>query len=666
MERTFEIWKSDGFTPDEILKVHRHLEEVVASPSFATSKRASDFLQLVVGHALEGDFEALRERMIGAEMFGRPINYDTGSDSVVRVKATEVRRKLAQFYSEKDDHGVRIELPSGSYVPRFCFEPIKLPSDGQVTEFPPHTEQPNKQRFQPVALKAEAERAHSQTKDDAAFPSAMWRKAAATWRSSPLLMVGFAVLMVTVAFAVTRWVLIPRMAASVHSIAILPLENHSGVPEQEYFADGMTKELADDLSQTSSLHVAPVTSVMSYKGTSKPLQEIARELSVEGVVQGSVLREGGLVLVSVRLTNVKTNNVIWAHTYIRELTTALAWQGEVAETIAKEIDHSVTPKAQAHFERNRPVDPAAQDLYLHGKYLLESEDCTNAADFLSAAINIDFNYPQAQASLAFCDGHLGETDRIDSIDAFAMQKIEAQKSVELDDSLADGHAELANAAINLNWDWATAGTEFRRALELAPKSASIHEEYERYLVRTGRERETMAEIQRNEDMDPFSSRLYHLEGLILYDCRQYDQALMLIQKVRTLDIPQPNWHFLLGEIYAEKGDYANSLAEFLHAGTRPQANGHLGNMYARENKVDDAMELISHLEDSVRTEGVGRYEIALVYAGLGKKDEAFKWLEEAYKARDEGLTYLKIDPCLDPLRSDPRFNDLLSRVGLTQ
>jgi len=176
----------------------------------------------------------------------------------------------------------------------------------------------------------------------------------------------------------------------------------------------------------------------------------------------------------------------------------------------------------------------------------------------------------------------------------------------------------------------------------------------------------MAEIERSEGLDPFSSRLYHLEGFILYYCRQYDQALLLVQKVRTLDIPQPNWHFLLAEIYAEKGSYADSIAEFSRAGTRPQAMGHLGNVYARSGQSEAALDVITHLEETVKNEGIGRYEIALVYAGLGKKTEAFKWLEEAYKTRDEGLSYLKIDPCLDPLRTDPRFDDLLSRVGLAQ
>ncbi len=658
---------TDGLTPGQILQVRHHLDEVLASPAFAGSKRARDFLQLIVGHALKGDFDSLRERMIGAEMFGRPIGYDTGSDSVVRVKATEVRKKLAQYYRESASPTLRIELPSGSYVPRFCFESAETLEHDEIGSISPVAPRRGVERRQEQSTVTEADLSKRMPdKRDVLRPLSMWRRPAHTQNVGLGLWIGSALLALAALISGKRWYLHSNAASSIHSVAILPLRNFSGVPAQEYFADGMTQELVSDLGQVSTLHVAPIASVMRYKGTSKTEPEIARELAVDGVVEGSVQREGNQVLISVQLTDGKTNHPVWAHTYVRDLATALAWQGEVAQTIVKEIDLGVTQQSQARFRRNRPIDPVAQDLYTHGKYLLEAEDCTNGADYFRAALNVSFNYPQAQAALAFCDGHLGESDRMDSNDAFSMQMIEARRAIELDNSLAEGHAELANAEINLNWDWAAGGAEFRRALQLSPRSASIHEEYESYLVRTGRVREALAEIQKSGDLDPFSSRLFHLEGSILYYCRQYDQALQLIQKVRTLDIPPPNWHFLLGEIYAEKGAFADSIAEFSRAGSRPQALSHLANAYARSGQVDVALAIIPRLEDTVKNEGIGRYEIALVYAGLGKKDEAFKWLEEAYKTHDNGLTYLKIEPCLAPLRSDPRFDDLLSRVGLSQ
>jgi TolB-like protein/Flp pilus assembly protein TadD len=655
MESVTQSRTMTELSPSQVQQIRYHLEEVLASPAFANSKRAQDFLHLVVGHALEGDYESLRERMIGAEMFGRPVDYDTGSDSVVRVKATEVRKKLQQFYLESPSTSVRIDLPSGSYVPKFSFsvaeaaEPVAIHAASATVDPQWPTEQ---------STGVTVQEAPSPRRPD-------WRRVLGGVRGWPVLWVVLALLALSAALGVRRY-LLTMDAVPIHSIAILPMENFSGVPSQDYFADGMTDELVSDLGQATGLPVKPIAAVISYKESRKSAADAGRELGVDGVVQASFMHEGSRVLIYVWFTAVKTNHVIWFHSYVRDFRTAESWQGELSHAIVTEISHAVTPEAQAKYGRGRSVDPVAQDLFLHGKYLLEAEDCSNAADYFRAALNIDFNYPQAQAELAFCDGHLGETDRVDSVDAFLNQKIEATRASELDNSLAEGHAELANAEINLNWDWAAAGAELRQAIALNRTSGSIHEEYERYLVRTGQIRETRAEVEKYEDLEPFSSRLYHLEGIILYYCRQYDQAKLLVEKVRTLDVPPPNWHMLLGEIDAEKGDYADSITEFLHAGTRPQALGHLGNVYARAGRVDEATEIISQLEDAVKNEGVGRYEIALVYAGLGRKTEAFKWLEESYRTHDEGITYIKVEPCLDPLRSDPRFDDLLSRVGLSQ
>ncbi len=647
---------TEELSPRQVQQIRYHLEELLASPAFASSKRAQSFLRLVVGHALDGDYDSLRERMIGAEMFGRPIDYDTGSDSVVRVKATEVRKKLQQFYLESPSSEVRIELPSGSYVPKFGFSPIAVEPPVSATTADPVGPAWTPEQAVVGSFGVGAEKALS-------APIPGWQRVIGAVRSRPALWCGIAVVMVA-AFFTGRGYLATWDATPIRSIAILPIENFSGVPAQEYFADGMTDELVSDMGQATKIPVLPVRLVTSYKGSRKSAKEAGRELRVDGVAQVSLMREGSRVLIYVWFTAVKTNHVIWFHSYVRDFKTAAAWQGEVSHAIVAEIGHALTPEGQARYRRGRPVDAVAQDLFLHGKYLLEAEDCSNAADYFRSALNIDFDYPQAQAELAFCDGHLGETDRVDSVDAFLNQKIEATRAIELDSSVAEGHAELANAEINLNWDWTAAGLELRRAIELSRTSGSIHEEYERYLVRTGRVREALAEVQRYEYLEPFSSRLYHLEGIILYYCRQYDQARLLVEKVRMLDIPPPNWHMLLGEIQAEKGAYADSITEFLHAGTRPQALGHLGNVYARAGRVDEARSVIAQLEDTVKNEGIGRYEIALVYAGLGNKTEAFKWLEESYRTHDEGITYIKVEPCLDPLRGDPRFNDLLNRVGL--
>jgi TolB-like protein/Flp pilus assembly protein TadD len=474
------------------------------------------------------------------------------------------------------------------------------------------------------------------------------------------------ILLAGIGFAGFKWYGDSHARREIRSIAILPLKNLSGVAAQEYFADGMTEELINDLGQVSTLRVISLTSAMSYKGTKKTLPEIAHELAVDGVVEGGVLREGNQVRISAQLIDARTDRPIWANTYARDMTSVLAWQGEVAQAIADEISTKETPQEQARLARKRPIDPEAQDLYLHGMLQLDADDCKSAINYFHQAVVKNPNYAQAHAELAVCYGRMGESGRMSYTEAFSKQKIEAARAVELDASLPEAHAELANAAMTRDWDWPTAATEFHRAQELNPNSAPIHQKYSFYLARTGQLREALAEVERGVDLDPVSGRSFHFEGFIYYFSRQYDQALSLIRRVRALDINPPDWSFLLGDVYAEKGMYAESIREFLKSGNGPDSLGHLGNAYARAGQPAAARKTIAQLEEYVRKDGVGRYEIALVYTGLGKKQDAFKWLEESYKAHDVGLVYLKIDPCLDPLRSDPRFDDLVRRVGLAE
>ncbi|HTB98143.1 MAG TPA: tetratricopeptide repeat protein [Terracidiphilus sp.] len=659
MGGTSSVGEPAVLRPEQTALVRHHLEDILASPAFAGRKRTQDFLRLIVTHTLQGENDSLRERMIGAELFGRPVSYDTGSDSVVRVRASEVRKKLAQFYNDSSDHRhpVRIELPSGSYVPRFHFES----TDAQLAaETHPDSAAPEKH--------AENNSAGGDSVSHAGTASAKPERKVelrriviariAVWSliAAFLLVVGYA--------GYRRWVGSANTHKGIHSIAILPLENLSGTPAQDYFADGMTEELINDLGQVSTLRVISLTSSMSYKGTKKKLPDIAKELAVEAVVEGGILRDGNQVRISTQLIDARTDRPIWAHTYTRDLNGAIAWQGEVAQAIAEEISTQLTPQEQAHLARKNTVNTEAQDQYLHGILLREADDCKEAVDFFHRAIAIDPSYAQAHSALASCYGRLGESGRMPYQAAFTQQKAEALSAIQLDDSLSEAHAELANTDMTLDWDWSNAAAEFHRALELNPNSATNHEKYAFYLVRTGNQTEALAEIERSVDLDPVSGSTFHAEGFIDYFSRQYDRAFALTQSARVLRTSLPDWNFLLGDLYAGKGRYAEAIAEFAKSGDGPYSLGHLGNAYARAGQVDAAQRTIARLEQDVRKDGIGRYEIALVYAGLGRKQDAFKWLEEAYSVHDVGLVYLKADPCLDPLRSDPRFLDLLHRVGL--
>ncbi|GGH05712.1 TPR end-of-group domain-containing protein [Silvibacterium dinghuense] len=629
----------EELSPEQTRLIRAHLHEVISSPAFAGSKRAQDFLQLIVEHAVAGRLDHLRERMIGAEMFGRPIDYDTANDAVVRVKATEVRKKLLQFYQEAPKPApVRIELPTGSYVPRFCFEA------------PEAVAAPD-----PVAASADAKESEQDT--DAKVQPGIARR----------LLLALAALAVAAAagyFGYRLWRVQPPSKPSIRAIAVLPLENLSGDPSQEYFADGVTEELISDLGQVSALRVISRTSTMTYQHTQKTLPEIARELGADVIVEGSVLREGRKVRVTAQLIDAHTDEHLWAQNYVRDLTSVLALQGEVAQTIADEISIHVTPQEQARLGHLRNVNnEEAQDLYLLGRYSLNSGDPRQAIRYMQQAIDKDPNYAPAYAGLANGYGWLGVAGWMPYLDAFSRQKAAAMKAIELDDLLPEGHVELADAALNLNWDWGTCERELKHALQLNPSSISAHSTYGFYLLRVGRIQEGLEQLKQLLVLDPVSSRSFMNAAFAYYYARQYDEAFAQIQRANSFAPNPAETIFPLGVIYAEQGQYQQAIDELKKLGDTPHALGHAGNAYARMGQPAQARKMIENLEAHVQKEGVGRYEIALVYAALGEKDQAFAWLEKSLDAHDKGLTFLKVDPCLDPLRNDPRFQDLVRRVG---
>ena len=641
MPATYPVSNPEEFSPERLGLVRDHLKDVFASKAFAGSKRAQDFLQLIVEHALAGRLDSLRERMIGAEMFGRKIDYDTANDAVVRVKATEVRRKLAQYYQESTKPPlVRIELPSGSYVPKFHWE--------SLPDLTPRARSPKKihrlpWNRPPWPLPGEKFR--------------QWRVVAGTLAALALIAaIGY------IGFKV--WPRRPRPESEHHAIAVLPLQNLSGDPRQDYFADSMTEELIADLGQVSASRVISRTSTMTYKGTTKTLPQIARELGVDTVVEGSVLREGKQVRITAQLIDARTDHHLWARSYVRDLNDVLTLQAEVARTIADQIRIAVTPEERARLARPRTVDPEAQELYLQGMQALDTGNPRNAIGYFQKAIDKDPNYAQAHAALADSYGWMGEAGWMPYSEAFPKEKAAAIKAIALDEALPEGHVQLAHAAMNLEWDWATEGKEFKRALELNPNSAPVRWAYSNYLERMGRLPEAISELQLALQLDPLSSRAYHNTAFGYYFARQYDQALLQMQHASALRHEPAELIFPLAVIYVEKGMYQEAIQQFQKLDDQPHALGHMGNAYARLRRTAEARKMISELQKHVQNTGVGRYEIALVYAGLGEKEEAFAWLEKSFVARDKGLTYLRIDPCLDPLRSDARFRDLVRRVGL--
>jgi TolB-like protein/cytochrome c-type biogenesis protein CcmH/NrfG len=633
---------------------------VVSSPAFAKSKRAQEFLSLVVRHAVRGQLSHLRERMIGTELFGRPVGYDTGSDSVVRVMATEVRRRLLQFYLESNtDWPVRIELLSGSYEPHFLF--ANAQPEPKTSPLPDALKQEN------IELKA----ANIEVPSPAAETievNAEVVPPVGKWKARRVLVF---VACASLLIAGTLLALYKKYREStpdlqqIHSVVILPLKNLSGDPSQEYFADGMTAELISNLGQISTLRVISITSSMNYKGTHKMLPEIARDLGVEGVVEGGIEREGNQVRINAQLIDARTDRPIWTQTYVRDMTSVLDLQGEVAQAIAREISITVTPQEQTRLARNRTINPTAHDLYLRGLLLLNHDDPKGASQYFRQAIAVDPKSAQAHTGLADCLWHMGNGGMMASMEAFAAQKSEAQKAVELDPSSADAHAELAYAEMGLEWDWKSADNEFRRAVELNPNSASIQGKYAIYLLFTGQTQEAISRVEHGVELDPVSAVSLRDEAFIYIFAHKYDKALSLLETVRSLGIHPPDWPFLLGAAYSGKGQFAESIQFFERCPKDAHNLGHLGYAYARAGQIVDAQKAIALIKQEIRSKGIGTYEIAFIYAGLGDKRNAIYWLNQAYAAHDTGLLYINVDPCLDSLRAEPEFQELVRKVGLT-
>jgi len=470
------------------------------------------------------------------------------------------------------------------------------------------------------------------------------------------------------ALATRYWRPRTRSVSPIRAIVVMPLRNASGDPTQQYFADGMTERLISDLGQISALRVISRTSSMSLGNGNISFPEIARKLDIDGVVEGSVAREGGQLRISAQLTDARTGLLVWKNEYVRNLAGALDLQSAVAREIADQIRIKVTPQEQARLAPTQSIDPEAQELYLQGRYFLYRGGANKeAVGYFEKAIEKEPTFALAYAGLAAIYNDLGQAGALNYAEAYAKAEAAAEKAIELNSELAEGHAALAYSLIDKDWNWTEAGKEFRRALELNPNSGPVHSAYALYLARLGRSAEAISEAQRGLQLDPISLSAYHIVAYSYYGARRYDEALDQIRKASELNLVTPDsWiHWTLGIIYRDKGSYEKAIQEFRVLHDSPHFLGHLGNAYARAGHRTEASQAIAKLKNYVQQDGVGTYEVALVYAGLGEKDEAFVWLEKSYRVRDKGLTYLKMDPGMDPLRSDPRFQSLLDRVGLS-
>jgi TolB-like protein/Flp pilus assembly protein TadD len=453
----------------------------------------------------------------------------------------------------------------------------------------------------------------------------------------------------------------------IKSIAVLPLENLSGDPSQDYFVDGMTDALITQLAQIGSLRVISRTSVMRYKDARKPLATVARELNVDAVVEGAVVRSGQRVRISAQLVHAPTEHHLWARSYQRDMSDILALQEEVARAIAEEIQVNLTPPERARMGRPRQANPDAYDTCLKARYYLNKqtfEGYSKALEYFEQAIAEDPTSALAYAGLSASYALLTFMGPLSPQESMPKAEAAARKALELDEALADAHTALATIAYRFRYDWSESDREFRRALELSPNDAECHRLYSVFLWSAGRGEEGFAEARRARELDPLEPGM--TEGWIFFWARQYDRAIAEFRRVLEKDPDFVHGHLGLGSAYTLRGNLRDGIRALESAATLSRRNpthlARLGHAYAVAGKEHEASKILEELHACSRHRYVSPVGIALVHVGLGDKEKALAWLEKAYRVRDFDL--VTRNPRLDPLRTEPRFQALMRRVGL--
>jgi len=456
----------------------------------------------------------------------------------------------------------------------------------------------------------------------------------------------------------------------IQSLLVLPIENLSRDPEQEYFADGLTEELITKLARIGSLRVLSRTTAMHYKGVRKPLPEIARELQVDGVVEGTVLRSGERVRISAQLVHAPTDTHLWAESYDRDLRDILALDSEVAQAIAREIQVKLTPEEQIRLARGHTVNPEAYVAYLKGRYHWNKrtlEGMSKGVQYFQQAIDRDPLYAAAHAGLADSASRLGFWGHVRPEEGCLKAKSAASKALEIDGTLADAHTALAWSLLHYDWSFLAAEKECRHAVELDPRSALAAQALCCCLMAMTRLEEGVSEAMRAAQLEPLSLAMQWTAGAMLYHARQFDRAIVESRKCLELDqtFPPPRWTIALSLLHTRSDDTGiPELENAIEATDRNQFfMGALGYCYAIRQRKEDALKVLGQLEEISKQRYVSPYWHAVIRGALGEKDEAFRLLEAAYRERSVWMVYVKVAPFFDPLRSDPRFPDLLGRMN---
>jgi TolB-like protein/DNA-binding winged helix-turn-helix (wHTH) protein/tetratricopeptide (TPR) repeat protein len=463
------------------------------------------------------------------------------------------------------------------------------------------------------------------------------------------------------------------------TIAVLPLQNYSGDPQQEYFVDGMTDSVIADLGKIKDLRVISRTSVTPYKNSRKSMRERASDLHADAVIEGSVARSADRIRITVQLIDASRDQHLWSESYEREMKDIFALQSQVAQAIAEQVHAVVTPEEQGHLSRSRVIDPEVYELYLKGRRIMERgglQDVRNAIDYFQSGLEKDPDNALLYTGLA--DAYIDKMMDVHESPAEATSKARAaaEKAVQLDDSLAEAHTSLGMIKLSYDWDWAGAEHEFKRAIELNPGYPLAYVMYGQYLTMVGRQTDAMPYFDKAHKLDPLFGQSYRGEGYSCFMAHKYDEAIVQYRKALELE-PDAITYFGLVLARAEGGDYGTAITEAEKATSvdnSPLLLTSLASAYARAGRRADANHVLRRLQElwerqgtapawhTARSPYVCPYEVAGVYAQLGDRDRAIDWLDKAYRNRS-CLYWLRQDPRFDSIRSDPRFQELLAKMN---
>ena len=479
--------------------------------------------------------------------------------------------------------------------------------------------------------------------------------------------------------AVIIWQLLPKKEAipvalsDKSSLAVLPFVDLSPKKEHEYLCDGIAETLINALSGVKDLHVPARTSAFYFKDKDMDIREIGRKLNVEAVLEGSVQVVGDRLRMTARLSNVADGYQLWSENYERGFEDVFTIQDDIAQEIVKALKIKLIGEEEAQIVKHYTDNREAYDFYIKGLYFWnkrEKENLEKALEYFQEAIENDPTYALAYSGLADTYIVLADNGIIPASEAFPKAKAAAMKALEIDDSLAEAHISLAAIMESglYDWDFAGAKKEYQRAIDLKPGYATAHQWYALHLSFLGRHEEAIVEILRARELDPLSPRINANVGQLFFFARKYDRALEELKKSTEIFPEHLSNYFLTGWVYAQIGRYEDAISSYEHgyelSGRSGELSTFIAYIYALSGKRSEARKRLNNIIEYAKQNFVSPIGLASVYVGLGEKEEAFSWLEKGYSEKDAQLSYLKVNPVFDPLRSEPRFMALLKKVGL--